>query len=256
MIVTTQKPLSEIAKFLESYYHILIVGCGTCATEVQTGGEKEVQEMADMLRGRWIVETMMIDAVCDVRLVRRAWRKIQKTKKEIDAVLVLACGAGIQTFSDIVELPCYPGLDTHFLGKVERIGLYYERCKACGVCLLGETAGICPITRCAKGLVNGPCGGMMNGKCEVGGYVRDCAWWLIWKRLKQQGRMELFRKIRPPIQHGMHAYPRGIDAIPSHLRITKHALFEPNETEELVVEAVRAAKKREKQSSINVATVS
>ncbi len=223
------------------------MGCGTCATEVQTGGEKELREMADKLRGKWSIDTMMIDAVCDIRLVKLSWRKI-KRKADFDAVLVFACGAGIQSFSEIVPIPCYPGLDTHFLGKVERIGLYFERCKACGSCLLGETAGICPVTRCAKGLVNGPCGGMMNGKCEVGGYVRDCAWWLIWKRLKQQGRMELFRKIHAPKQFGLQAYPRGIDAIPSHLNVTKHALLQPNETEELIVKAVRDAKKHDKSS--------
>ena len=84
----------------------------------------------------------------------------------------------------------------------------------------------------------------MNGRCEVGGYVRDCAWWLIWERLKQQGRMELFRQVRPPKQFGLQAYPRGIDSIPSHLKITKHPLLKPNETEELIVKTVRAARKR------------
>lgn len=224
---------------MEPYYQIMIVGCGTCATEVQTGGIKEVHELAEKLQGRWSVETLMIDAVCDVRLVRQGWRKIQKTKSNIDAVLVLACGAGIQTFSDIVALPCYPGLDTHFLGKVERIGLYYERCRACGSCLLGETAGICPVTRCAKGLVNGPCGGMMNGKCEVGGYVRDCAWVLIWERLQKQGRMKLFQQRRAPKEFGLQAYPRGIDAIPSHMKIKRTPLLGPNETEELIIQLLK-----------------
>jgi len=184
---------------------------------------------------------MMIEAPCDARIARRDWRKIKKFGKDIDALLILGCGAGVQTLSDIVDLPCFPGLETHFLGKVERIGLYYERCKACGDCHLGETAGICPVTRCAKGLLNGPCGGMMNGKCEVGGYVRDCAWFLIWERLKKQGRMEFFRKIRPPKQFGLQAYPRGIDAIPSHMKIKKNPLFEPNETEETIMKAVREA---------------
>jgi hypothetical protein len=162
--------------YLVPYTKILITGCGTCATEVQTGGEKQVEEMADILRGRWFVDTMMIETACDVRLARRNWRNIKQPGNNYDAVLALACGAGVQTLSEVMGLPCFPGLDTQFLGKAERIGLYYERCKACGECLLGETAGICPITRCAKGLLNGPCGGMMEGKCEVGGYVRDCEW--------------------------------------------------------------------------------
>jgi hypothetical protein len=239
MIITTQKSFEEVMKYLEPYSNVLIVGCGTCATEVQTGGEKQIKELADKLRGKWFVKTMMIEAPCDERLARRDWRKIKKSDKDIDALLILGCGAGVQTLSDVVDLPCFPGLETHFLGKVERIGLYYERCKACGECHLGETAGICPVTRCAKGLLNGPCGGMMHGNCEVGGYVRECAWVTIYERLKKQGRMELFRKIRPPKQFGLQAYPRGIDAIPSHMKIKKNPLFGPNETEETVMKAVR-----------------
>lgn len=246
MIVTTQKTLDDVMRYLEPYSNILIVGCGTCATEVQTGGEKQVEEMADKLRGRWFVETMMIDAPCDERLAKRDWRKIKALRKDIDALLILGCGAGIQTLSDVVQLPCFPGLDTHFLGKVERIGLYYERCKACGDCYLGETAGICPVTRCAKGLMNGPCGGMMDGKCEVGGYVRDCAWVLIWERLKKQGRMEFFRKIRVPKQFGLQAYPRGIDAIPSHMKIKSSPLLGPSETPEIIVKALRDSRNHDK----------
>jgi ferredoxin len=211
MIITTQKSIEEIMKYLAPYSNILIVGCGTCATEVQTGGEKQVGELADRLRGRWFVETMMIEAPCDARLARRDWRKIKRSGKDFDALLILGCGAGVQTLSDVVDLPCFPGLETHFLGKVERIGLYYERCKACGECYLGETAGICPVTR----------------------------WVLIWKRLKKQGRMEFFRKIRSPKQFGLQAYPRGIDAIPSHMKIKKNPLLGPDETVEIIMKAVK-----------------
>ena len=202
MIITTQKPLEEIMQFLRPYTNVLIIGCGTCATEVQTGGEKQVTELADKLRGRWFVDTMMIETPCDERLAKRDWRKIKKLEKDYGAILVMACGAGIQTLSDIIEKPCFPGLDTHFLGKVERIGLYYERCKACGECYLGETAGICPITQCAKGILNGPYGGCVDGKCEVPIEIRgndgrviqtleaDCAWYLIYDRLKKAGRVD------------------------------------------------------------------
>jgi hypothetical protein len=240
MILTTQKPLEEIMKYLEPYNNVLVVGCGTCATQVQTGGEKEVKEMAEKLQGKWFTETMMIEAPCDERIARKDWRKIRKKAEDLDAILVMACGAGVQTLSDISHLPCFPGLDTHFLGKVERIGLYYERCRACGSCVLGETAGICPVTRCAKQLMNGPCGGMYDGKCEVKGYVRDCAWYLIWKRLKDQGRLEFFRKVREPREFGLEAYPRGIDAIPDHMvmRREKGPLLGPDENEEIIVRAV------------------
>jgi len=214
LIITTQKSMEEIEKYLLPYQHIMIVGCGTCATVVQTGGEKQVKEMAEKLMGKWIVDTIVLEAPCDERLTRREWRKIKDKLGDVEALLCLMCGAGVQNLAELSEIPVFPGCDTHFLGKVERIGLYYERCRACGECHLGETMGICPVTRCAKGIMNGPCGGMVDGKCEVGGYVRDCAWYLIWKKLREFGRMDLFRKIRPPRQFGLMAYPRGIDAVP------------------------------------------
>lgn len=233
-------------KYLEPYNNIMIVGCGTCATEVQTGGEKQVMEMAEMLRGKWFVDTMIIETPCDERISRRDLRKTKELGKDIDALLVLSCGAGVQTLAEVAEIPCIPGLNTHFLGKVERIGLYYERCRACGDCHLGETGGICPVTRCAKSLMNGPCGGMIDGKCEVKGYVRDCGWYLIWKQLRKQGRMELFRKIRPPREFGLEAYPRGIDAIPSHMAFKgRRPVLGPDETVETIKKAVEASKNEE-----------
>lgn len=244
MILTTQKPLEEIMKYLEPYNNVMIVGCGTCATEVQTGGEKQILEMADKLRGKWFVQTMIIETPCDERISRKDWRKIKEQIKDIDAALVMACGAGVQTLAEVADLPCIPGLNTHFLGKVERIGQYYERCRACGDCHLGETAGICPVTRCAKNLMNGPCGGMYDGKCEVKGYVRDCAWYLIWKKLKEQRRLDFFRKIRPPREFGLEAYPRGIDAVPNHMALRRVSpVLGPGETVETILKAIDEAKK-------------
>ncbi len=256
MIVTTAKPLEEITHMLEPYSNVMIVGCGTCATTVQTGGEKEVREMADKIRGKWFVDTVVVEAPCDERIARKDWRKIERQGrgKNIDALLCLMCGAGVQTLAEIAEVPCIPGLNTHFLGKVERIGLYYERCRACGNCHLGETAGICPVTRCAKGLMNGPCGGVIDGKCEVGGYVRDCAWFLIWKRLKEFGRMDLFRKTRPPAQFGLQAYPRGIDAIPSHRMGRESTVMGPEETEEFIKESIKEKAKEVASSKSEDAT--
>ncbi len=244
MIITTQKPINDIIKYLEPYRNILIIGCGTCATEVQTGGEKEVQEMAEKLRGKQSVKTMVIESPCDERLTRKEWAKIKESSSNVDAILSMACGAGTQTIAEIIDIPAFPALDTHFLGKVERIGLYSERCRACGSCLLGETGGICPVTRCAKSLMNGPCGGMYDGKCEAKGYVRDCAWYLIYERLKKQGRLATLRNARPPRDFGLEAYPRGIDALPSHMaaRGGKGPLLGPDETEETVAKTVREAK--------------
>ena len=245
MIITTQKRLEDLMKMLETYSNIMIVGCGTCSTTVQTGGETQVKEMADKLRGKWFVDTVVVEAPCDERIARKDWRKIQKQGRDenIDALLCLMCGAGVQTLAEVAEVPCMPGLNTHFLGKVERIGRYYERCRACGDCHLAETAGICPVTRCAKGLMNGPCGGVIDGKCEVGGYVRDCAWFLIWRRLKKFGRMDLFRKVRPPRQFGLQAYPRGIDGIPTY-RTGEKTAVEPQETAGNAVEATKEKSKQ------------
>jgi len=250
LIVTTQKPFDEIGGYLEPYNNIMVVGCGTCATEVQTGGEKQVHEMAERLRGKWNVEEMVIEAPCDERIARREWRKIQRRGTDIDALLCLCCGAGVQTLAEVADLPCVPGLNTRFIGKVERIGLYYERCRACGECHLGETGGICPVTRCAKGLMNGPCGGMVDGKCEVENYTRDCGWILIWKRLRKIGRVDLFRKTRAPRDFGLIVFPREIVA--PHRRAGGEATSEPESEKPLtkaVVEVTAPQKKPSESSS-------
>jgi len=212
VIITTQKPLEEILNYLRPYRKIFIIGCGTCATECQTGGEKQVQEMKEKLEkeGFEVVGTGMIESPCDERLTRkfiRAQRKNGRALDDAEAVLVLACGAGVQVVAELLDKPVFPGLNTHFIGKVERIGRFYERCRACGECVLGETGGICPVTQCAKGLLNGPCGGMADGKCEVGGWTRPCAWVLIYERLKAMGRLDLFKKFRPPRDYSRKAGP-------------------------------------------------
>jgi hypothetical protein len=111
------------------------------------------------------------------------------------------CGVGVQVIADYTNKVTLPALDTMFIGMTERIGRYFERCNACQDCILDETGGVCPITRCPKALLNGPCGGQVEGKCEVGDYKRDCAWILIWKTLKEQDRIEEFTKFRPPRNH-------------------------------------------------------
>ncbi|MEM3041118.1 MAG: methylenetetrahydrofolate reductase C-terminal domain-containing protein [Nitrososphaerota archaeon] len=245
MILTTKKPFEEVKTLLEPYRNLLVVGCGTCATESQTGGEAQVKEMAERLSKDKFVESLMVETPCDERIVRRDWRKLGGKEKNVEAILVLACGAGVQTLAETVGLPVYPGLNTQFIGKVERIGLAYERCRACGDCKLGVTAGVCPITLCAKGLMNGPCGGMVNGKCEVKGYVRDCAWYLIWKRLKDQGRLNLLSITQPARQYSIEAYPRGIDALPSHAVVKgSNPVLRPDETFETIQRAVEEVRKQ------------
>lgn len=197
MIITEQKPMEEILEMIKPHHKLFIVGCGTCSTSCQTGGEEEVKEMAEKL-GERVNGWAMVEDPCDLRLNRRDLRGHKKELAESDAVLVMACGAGVQTVNDFTEKITLPALNTLFIGQTERLGKFHDMCQACGDCILDETGGICPLTRCAKGLLNGPCGGQVDGKCEVGDYVNECAWIQIYERLEEQDRLDLFTEFRPP----------------------------------------------------------
>jgi ferredoxin len=197
MIITKQKEEKEITEMLEPFKKIFIVGCGSCATSCQTGGEDQVAAMKEKL-GAKVVGTAVVEEPCDLRLDRRDLKAYKDVIKGADAVMVMSCGSGVQTVGEYTKKIVLPALDTLFIGETERLGKFKEMCRACGECILDETGGICPVTRCAKGIMNGPCGGQVNGKCEVGKYENDCAWVLIWKTLKEQGRLDLFTTFRPP----------------------------------------------------------
>lgn len=204
MIVGDRKPFEEIKKEISGYKSILILGCGTCVSVCMAGGEKEVEllatelRMANKLAGKEMeIGQDTIKRQCDKEYIQPI---IEKAKK-YDAVLSMACGAGVQLVSDLlVPMHVIPALNTDFIGVTESEGVWAERCRACGNCLLGQTGGICPVSRCAKGLLNGPCGGTNNGKCEVSP-DRDCAWTLIYKRLEVQGKLEVFDTYNPPRNH-------------------------------------------------------
>ena len=197
MIITKQKPIEEIDEMIKPFPKLFIVGCGTCSTSCMTGGEEQVQEMAERLGDR-VLGTKVVEDPCDIRINRRDLREYKKEIAEADAVLVMSCGVGVQTIGDYANKVVLPASDTLFIGETERLGIFHDRCKACGECILDETGGICPLTRCSKGLLNGPCGGQVNGKCEVGDYEEDCAWVQIYDRLKEQDRLDLFTIFRPP----------------------------------------------------------
>ena len=198
MIVVRLKPLEEIKSMLEGYQKILIVGCEGCSGVYEVGGTKQAEilkERLERIEEKISIKTISVPRQCDNEIIAKWLHDID----EFDAIFSLGCGVGVQTIADVYEdKPVFPLVNTEFIGmedKKEKKLL--ESCQACGDCILAETGGICPITRCAKGLLNGPCGGQLDGKCEVGGYTRDCAWVLIWKRLKQRGRLDLFTKFRP-----------------------------------------------------------
>jgi ferredoxin len=209
LIITKPKPTEKIMEMVKPFDKVFVVGCGTCASTCQTGGEEQAKQLLGML-GKKSVGWAVVEAPCDLRLVKRDLGKYKARLGLADAVLVLSCGAGVQAVGDHTGKAVIPGLDTLFIGKIERIGKFYERCRACSDCMLYETGGICPVVRCSKGLLNGPCGGMADGKCEAGGHTRDCAWVLIYENLKKQGRLESFTKYREPKDRSKKAQPQEL----------------------------------------------
>jgi ferredoxin len=201
MIVAEQKKLEEIMNLLGGAKKVLVVGCGTCVTVCFAGGEKEVGVLASALRMKSQLEDHPME-VDEITVQRQCeWEYIDPLKeklKEYDAILSLACGIGVQAmnerFPDSITLP---GLNTTFLGLPEEQGVWEERCQACGDCILGITGGVCPIARCSKQLLNGPCGGSQNGVCEVDPDI-PCAWQLIWERAEKLGKIDDLLEMQPP----------------------------------------------------------
>jgi len=210
MIVAERKPLAQIEAMLADCRKILLVGCGTCTAVCLTGGEKEVELLAAELRMRAgltgrerFVDEITLTRQCDKEYVEQ----LAPYVGDYDAVLSAACGAGVQLLAErFDDRPVLPALNTLFLGTAEGAGVWTERCSACADCLLDLTGGVCPVTRCAKGLLNGPCGGANHGKCETD-ETRDCAWTLIYRRLEKQGRLDLLREVRRPKNHAVLARP-------------------------------------------------
>lgn len=204
MIVTRQKSSEELLKILDGKSRIFIVGCGDCAATCKTGGADEVAELAALLkdRGKDVTGTAVPDVTCASAQAKIAFAKNRDALKKSDAVVVLACGSGVQCVkdNDRLNLDVYPGCDSMYAALIASDGSFQEVCSTCGECLLALTEGVCPVTRCAKGLLNGPCGGQDKGKCEVD-RQRDCAWILIYQRLKEKGRLDRLRLRQPAKNH-------------------------------------------------------
>jgi len=191
MIVTKPRDWARIKDNLAEIgaKSVFIMGCGECATVAHTGGQAEIlkAKLALEADGRIVTGWAVGAVTCHSGGVKLDMRKHAGEVEAADAVLVLSCGAGVQTVADAVSKPVFPGLESAFLGNVVRHGVFEERCQMCGDCVLDKTAGICPVTTCPKGLLNGPCGGMWNGMCEVL-TDRECAHVKIRRRLAEQGR--------------------------------------------------------------------
>jgi ferredoxin len=205
--ITKQKPLEEILELLDGIHGIFIMGCGTCTTLCRTGGAPEVLDMASKLQANNKVVTghMVIPVACD-ELSHEALDEQKDALSESEALLIMSCAFGVQTLARQSHLPAIPAVDTLFVGKEMGLGRFDEICTQCGSCVLGLTGGICPVTACHKSLLNGPCGGTNNGKCEISP-DKDCAWTLIYMRLKEQGRLDLMRKYLGLRNHNVEPMP-------------------------------------------------
>ncbi len=198
MITAERKPMEEILACVNPYSRILLVGCNECVTVCAAGGRKEVGllssalQMSFMKGGKVLAVTeRTLERQCDPEYVEELVHDVDG----VEAILSMACGCGVQEVARrFKEIPVFPALNTLFMGASERQGVWSERCQGCGDCLLGVTGGICPVARCSKRLLNGPCGGSVNGKCEISPDV-DCAWQLIWDRLKALGLENRYEEI-------------------------------------------------------------
>jgi ferredoxin len=206
--ITKQKPFEEVQQLLEKFDRVYIIGCGTCATMTKTGGVEQVQEMRERLQelGKLVTGSIVIPTACD-DMTETALKENDGPIQNANCILVMSCALGVHRVSLYIGKPVLPALDTLFIGMEDSPGDFHEVCAQCGQCILGQTAGICPLTACHKGLLNGPCGGTNNGKCEVD-KNRDCAWTLIYNRLEEQGRLDLMRQYQPPKDFHVSLRPR------------------------------------------------
>ena len=200
--ITEQKPLEEIMQSLDQCKKVYLIGCGSCATMLHTGGKSEVLAMKDQLEasGKEVAGWMVIPTACDT-LTRDALGETAEVINEADCLLVMSCAFGVQAVSLYSDKAVYPALNTLFVGREESPGYFTEICTQCGNCVLAQTAGICPLVRCAKSLLNGPCGGSVEGKCEIDPDI-PCAWQLIIDRLAALGQLDRLEEIASPRDWG------------------------------------------------------
>ena len=203
MIISEQKHLPEIIKSLEGEQRVFIVGCKGCAEACNTGGETEVLEMKGKLEeeGKKIVGYAIADFLCDKALVKFTLKAHENEINDADSILVMTCGIGVQATAKVVDKIVHPACNTFNTGGARGEWRGEERCYECGECLLDYTGGICPLTACTKSLINGPCGGAKNGKCEFEPETRDCGWHLIYEKLKKLGQLDKMSIIISPKDH-------------------------------------------------------
>jgi ferredoxin len=216
MHATIQKPIDEIMSFVKPDERVFVVGCGNCASKCHSGGEQETKDMAERLKKKgvnvsgWACTDSGV-SLCKLAIVKKMLNETHKTETDqTDSFLILACGQGIHTVMDATDGgKVHPGCDTIFGGETVNDNFITEYCSLCGECIVQFTGGLCPVTLCAKSLLNGPCGGAKDGKCEVD-RNRDCGWQLIYDRLKQLGRLDEMAIYRDPKNNSRWSRPRSL----------------------------------------------
>ncbi|MGP8320303.1 MAG: methylenetetrahydrofolate reductase C-terminal domain-containing protein [Methanosarcinaceae archaeon] len=203
MIISSAKPFEEIMASLGRENNVFVIGCNVCAAKLHLGGEPEVLAMCERLKaaGKNVVGWILPTAACSVR----SWESlIEKNEsiKDAHAILVMGCGSGTSVVASIVDVPVYSSNNTTSLGGLSHGAVLHDLCAMCGKCTISDFGGVCPITQCAKELLNGPCGGSMDGKCEVD-RIKDCAWERIYKRLNTIGRLDLLYVVHEPKDHSI-----------------------------------------------------
>lgn len=200
MIIAQQKPIKDIAAMVSDCNKVALIGCAGCVTVCLSGGEKETEILASALRIMRRLEGKPLETVtftatrqCDPEYVDA----LDGLVKDVDAVISLACGVGVQYLAERFDKWVVPALNTNFIGGSKVHGVWEEKCGLCGDCVLHKTGGICPVIRCSKSILNGPCGGSQYGKCEISKDV-DCAWQLIYDRMKKLGKLDKLMEIQPP----------------------------------------------------------
>ncbi len=215
MIISEIKPFPEVIDSLKNYRKIFLVGCGDCATFCHSGGEEELQSMKVKLEaeGKTVLGMCIPESTCIAAKLKTEFAKNLKVIREAEAILVMSCGLAAQSVkdNDRFGVEVIPANNTVFGAVMDAGGNFLEKCSFCANCVLDSTGGICPVTLCSKGILNGPCGGMNKGKCELD-KERDCAWVLIYRELEKKNQLEKIRKIRAPRYHQKALKPHKLAA--------------------------------------------
>ncbi len=214
MIITQKRDRKQLLETIKDYKKFFLIGCSECASLCATGGEPELAEMKELLEseGKQVTGSFVAKTGCQVLGTKIEIKKnAQAGMDEAECILVMSCGAGTQSAVETYkDKPVYPTNDSLFLGNMTRMQMFDERCSLCGECILDKTGGICPVTACPKGLLNGPCGGTNEGKCEVSPDV-DCAWTKIYIRLKAINRLDDMKKLNEPKNWAAHKKPMTLN---------------------------------------------